>query len=70
MKFEKLENSKFKVFETSELQDAFKIIGGVKQATTYKSSRGRRGNDTIDYATQAGPHAEGHSGGIDYERTT
>lgn len=67
MKLENLNDSKFKPFESSKLQDSFKIVGGIASDTTYKSNDGSKGKDSLDESTSDGVHTS-NGKGVDYTR--
>lgn len=62
MKFESLNNDKFAPFKSDEIQNAFKIVGGDLEATTYN-----HGNpDQMDRETSNGWH-DGAGNPIDFK---
>ena len=63
MKLETLKRSKLENFKPTVIQDSFRIIGGLPQATTYHSGS-ESGCDTLDWATNDG----GNYQNCDYSR--
>ncbi|HOY06418.1 MAG TPA: hypothetical protein PLO67_13500 [Saprospiraceae bacterium] len=67
MKFESLNGSKFTAFQSNEIQDSFKIVGGAPTSTSYRGSDGTSGSDCLDTATSDGSHTINGTG-VDYNR--